>query len=356
MRQKELYVKYYGFKMNKKQFFITYLLFLIICLSGFLYFTFFPTNPDLLPLPDFFNKQIRFTFANLDSFFLLVFVYTIIEAQYWWNRFTKRQLQIIDNLKEEIEHKNKDITASINYAKRLQTAILPNDSEIKKSFPNSFVYYRPKDIVAGDFYWLSSHNNKTYIAVADCTGHGVPGAMLSVMCNSCLNRSVKQFGMNRPVDILNKTRELLLQEFEKSEEIMSDGMDISLCSIDYDASMLEWAGANNPLLIVHPNSEEIEEIKPDKQPVGYRASLDSFTNHRIDLNKGDKIYLFSDGFQDQFGGEKGKKYMGKAFRKFLVELKDIEIADQYDIIDQEFIGWKGNHEQVDDVCIIGIKL
>ena len=209
--------------------------------------------------------------------------------------------------------KSKEVTDSIKYAKRIQSAILPSSKTIKEYLPNSFIFYKPKDIVAGDFYWLESKNDTVLFAVADCTGHGVPGAMVSVICNNGLNRSVREYGLINPSDILNKTREIVISEFEKSDEDVRDGMDIALCSIKYKVeskksqttAILQYAGANNPLWIVRDH--ELIDIRPDKQPIGKHFKNSSFTPHSIELKKGDTIYIFSDGYADQFGGPKGKK-------------------------------------------------
>ncbi len=261
-----------------------------------------------------------------------------------------------------LEVKSKEVTDSIKYAKRIQSAILPSSKTIKEYLPNSFIFYKPKDIVAGDFYWLESKNDTILFAVADCTGHGVPGAMVSVICNNGLNRSVREYGLINPSDILNKTREIVISEFEKSDEDVRDGMDIALCSIKYKVeskksqttAILQYAGANNPLWIVRDH--ELIDIRPDKQPIGKHFKNSSFTPHSIELKKGDTIYIFSDGYADQFGGPKGKKFMYKPFKNLLLSIQDKDMDDQKEILEQRFNEWKGNLEQVDDVCVIGIRI
>ncbi len=261
-----------------------------------------------------------------------------------------------------LEVKSKEVTDSIKYAKRIQSAILPSSKTIKEYLPNSFIFYKPKDIVAGDFYWLESKNDTVLFAVADCTGHGVPGAMVSVICNNGLNRSVREYGLINPSDILNKTREIVISEFEKSDEDVRDGMDIALCSIKYKVeskksqttAILQYAGANNPLWIVRDH--ELIDIRPDKQPIGKHFKNSSFTPHSIELKKGDTIYIFSDGYADQFGGPKGKKFMYKPFKNLLLSIQDKDMDDQKEILEQRFNEWKGNLEQVDDVCVIGIRI
>lgn len=261
-----------------------------------------------------------------------------------------------------LEVKSKEVTDSIKYAKRIQSAILPSSKTIKEYLPNSFIFYKPKDIVAGDFYWLESKNDTILFAVADCTGHGVPGAMVSVICNNGLNRSVREYGLINPSDILNKTREIVISEFDKSDEDVRDGMDIALCSIKYKVeskksqttTILQYAGANNPLWIVR--NHELIDIRPDKQPIGKHFKNSSFTPHSIELKKGDTIYIFSDGYADQFGGPKGKKFMYKPFKNLLLSIQDKDMDDQREILEQRFNKWKGDLEQVDDVCVIGVRI
>lgn len=261
-----------------------------------------------------------------------------------------------------LEVKSKEVTDSIKYAKRIQSAILPSSKTIKEYLPNSFIFYKPKDIVAGDFYWLESKNDTILFAVADCTGHGVPGAMVSVICNNGLNRSVREYGLINPSDILNKTREIVISEFDKSDEDVRDGMDIALCSIKYKVeskksqttTILQYAGANNPLWIVR--NHELIDIRPDKQPIGKHFKNSSFTPHSIELKKGDTIYIFSDGYADQFGGPKGKKFMYKPFKNLLLSIQDKDMDDQREILEQRFNEWKGDLEQVDDVCVIGVRI
>lgn len=279
---------------------------------------------------------------------------TLILGFIVFNRFrkTKKQKTIIELQKHEVEAKANEILDSISYAKRIQKAILPPDKLIKKNLPNSFVLYKPKDIVAGDFYWLETIGNKVLFAAADCTGHGVPGAMVSVICNNSLNRSVREFGLKKPGEILDKTRELVIQEFEKSEEEVKDGMDIALCALE--ETNLLYAGANNALWIIR--SGEVLETKADKMPIGKYAELNPFTTHEIELQKGDSIYIFSDGYVDQFGGEKGKKLKAKNFKALLLSIQGLSMEEQKPYLDKAFEDWRGPLEQIDDVCIIGISI
>ncbi|HEY9083805.1 MAG TPA: SpoIIE family protein phosphatase [Vicingaceae bacterium] len=255
-----------------------------------------------------------------------------------------------------LAEKNKEITDSITYAKRIQNAILPSDTTVKEYLPNNFVLYLPKDIIAGDFYWLERKDDNILFAAADCTGHGVPGAMVSVVCNNALNRTVREYGLTNPAEILNKTREIVVQEFEKSDDDVKDGMDISLCCLELSGSYatLQWAGANNPLWIIRKH--ELIEVKPNKQPIGKTDNPLSFTTHEIQLQKGDTIYVFTDGFADQFGGPKGKKFMYKPFKELLLSIQNKTMEEQKIVLEQHFKNWRGSIEQVDDVCVIGVRI
>ncbi len=270
-------------------------------------------------------------------------------------KISNRQKAIIEEQKAVVEEKNKEITDSITYAKRIQSAMLPSLISIKESFPDSFVFFKPKDIVAGDFYWYKKVNNKVFIAVADCTGHGVPGALVSVVCNNALDRAVNDFRLLDPAKILDKTAELVIEAFKSNkQDDVKDGMDISLCSFDMSNSKLEYAGAINP--IYHIKNDNLVEIKGDKQPIGQFRNLKPFTTNKLQLTKGDKIYMFSDGYVDQFGGDKGKKYMHKRYRELILGLKSKVFSDQHKELEEDFKIWKGDLEQLDDVCIIGLKI
>lgn len=254
--------------------------------------------------------------------------------------------------KEEIEIQNLEIKDSIAYAKRIQSAILPPNRIVKEYLQNSFILYKPKDIVAGDFYWMEHLGDWTLFAAADCTGHGVPGAMVSVVCNNALNRAVREFNLSDPGRILDKTREIVIEEFDKADEEMKDGMDISLCAIS--GAKLLFSGANNPLWIIRDG--ELLETKGNKQPVGKFSHAEQFTTHVVELKSGDCIYLTSDGFADQFGGDRGKKFKAANFKRLLLSLQDKSMDEQMKRIDEAFEEWRGDLEQVDDVCVIGVRV
>jgi tetratricopeptide (TPR) repeat protein len=296
---------------------------------------------------------------------------------------SNKQKQLIEQQKFEVEqqkiivdNKNKEITDSIIYARRIQQAILPPKEVLSKNLENGFILYKPKDVVSGDFYWMESSDINTngalekaiFLAAADCTGHGVPGAMVSVVCNNALNRAVREFKLTNPAEILDKVRLLVIETFEKSEEEVNDGMDIALCSLTFQipsaelnesetVATLQYAGANNALYMVKTNDKEkLIEIKPNKQPIGKVDNPEPFTQHTIKLQKGDTIYMFTDGFADQFGGKKGKKLMYKPFKNLLLSIQDKTMNEQKAMLGQYFEDWKGNLEQVDDVCVIGVRI
>lgn len=285
-----------------------------------------------------------------------IIVLIIIFAIFIYRRLqiTRQQKIIISKQKEEIEEVHEEIKDSITYAKRIQNAILPAKTMVNSLLPHNFIFYRPKDIVAGDFYWLEQKNDCLLFAVADCTGHGVPGAMVSVVCNNGLNRSVREYGLTDPGKILDKTREIVLEEFSKSEDNVQDGMDIALCTLK--GNQLSFAGAYNPLWIVR--NGELLETKGDRQPIGTFDNSVKFTTYHTEVQKGDIIYLFSDGFNDQFGGKADKKFSSAQLKKLLLSMNNTPMNEQLDILISTFDKWMadGNNQQLDDVCIMGIQI
>jgi len=258
--------------------------------------------------------------------------------------------------KKLVELKNKEILDSITYAKRIQTAMLPSNELLKKAFDLISVVYMPKDIVAGDFYWFDQFEHLKLIGVADCTGHGVPGAMVSVVCNNALNRSAREYGLTQPSLILDKTRELILNEFSKNEQDIKDGMDISLGCYNEQTRVLDWAGANISLWILKNGATEITEIKGDKQPIGSHVNNNNYTHHSIQLEVGDSFFLLTDGFPDQFGGPNGKKLKSASLKKMIISLANVPVDKHEQQLKDYFNQWKGEQEQVDDVCLIGITI
>jgi len=259
--------------------------------------------------------------------------------------------------KEELTLKNKNITDSINYAKRIQEAMLPSEWLLRKLLPQSFILYKPKDIVSGDFYWISEKNNKIYIAAVDCTGHGVPGAFMSIIGFDLLRSITKEQGVEDPAEILNLLDIGVSETFSKNleEKSVKDGMDISLAVIDKNTKKIYFAGAFNPLLIIRNN--KIIEIKGNRFSVGRTENEDQkFDKHTIDYKQGDMIYIFSDGYADQFGGPIGKKMKLRRFRHILLTISKMPLIKQREFLDQSFDNWKGELEQVDDILVIGVRL
>lgn len=262
--------------------------------------------------------------------------------------------KIVNDQKMELEEKNKEIIDSINYAQHIQTAILPSKEFIELQLPESFVVYLPKAVVSGDFYWVQEKDGLLFFAVCDCTGHGVPGAMMSVIAQNILNRTVSAFHLKKPSEILDKASHLMEVTLSQGGGGMRDGMDIALCVLNKKTMTLEYAGANNPLYLLSDN--ELKEFKATKEPIGKHEGRIPFVNNIIPYKKGDVIYLFSDGMADQFGGPDGKKFKYKAFKELLLKIHQQPNDQQKDTISSAFKSWKGKYEQVDDVCIMGVKL
>ncbi|MGQ0829195.1 MAG: GAF domain-containing protein [Bacteroidota bacterium] len=256
---------------------------------------------------------------------------------------------------EIISEKNKHITDSINYAKRIQDAILPSSDVIKNILPESFILFKPKDIVSGDFYWITEKKGKLFFAVVDCTGHGVPGAFVSIIGHNGLYRAINEFGLDKPSEILDKLNDLVEETFRQNNTTqINDGMDIALCSYDRNLKILEFSGANNPLYYISNGS--LSEIKGDKQPIGAFDNRKKFTNHIVNLKKDDLIYVFSDGYADQFGGTAGKKFKYNQFKGVLLSLQGTAMTEQHAILDNTISTWMNGFEQLDDICVIGMKV
>jgi serine phosphatase RsbU (regulator of sigma subunit) len=258
--------------------------------------------------------------------------------------------------KELIEVKNKEVVDSINYAKRLQHAILPDFEEMYAALGDSFLLYKPKDIVSGDFYWMFEDGDTLLAATVDCTGHGVPGAMVSVVGANSLDRCVREFGLRKPSEICEKLSDLVELTFATEQYDVRDGMDLTLISFNRKTKELQYCGAHNPLWIIRNNTTEIQETKADKQPIGKYDYRKPFTNHSFQMNTGDLVYLFSDGFADQFGGPLGKKFKHSTLKKLLLEIYTKPLGEQHEILSSTFETWRGNLEQNDDVCMIAFRI
>jgi serine phosphatase RsbU (regulator of sigma subunit)/Tfp pilus assembly protein PilF len=295
-------------------------------------------------------------FMTAGLLFVIAFSF-FVYRNYKQKRDANRLLEEKNNI---IEEKNKSITDSINYARRIQNAILPDTEQIHKKIKNCFILYKPKDIVSGDFYYYAEARDKLIIAAADCTGHGVPGAFMSMIGNDALNEIIVGKGVTSPGEILNRlhdgVRVALKQDTSKMET--SDGMDIALCAIDSSEKKLEYAGALRNLYIARANAKDLEIVKANKQSIGGLKSDEkkTFTNHVVQLNTGDAFYIFSDGYADQFGGKEGKKFMMKRLKDLLLSVQPLSMKEQERALDRTIEDWKGGREQVDDILVIGIRI
>lgn len=270
----------------------------------------------------------------------------------------KRASLLLESQKKIIEQKNRDILDSINYAKRIQDVIFPPQELIKKLIPHSFILFKPKDVIGGDFYWLEKFDKKTFIAAVDCTGHGVPGALLSIIGYNLLSKLINEHGNTRPDYILNELSIGINKTLHKNADdtTLKDTMDIALCSIDRE-NVLEFAGAHNSLYLIR--NRELIEIPADRFPVGIEmdGKFQKFKNHRLQLYKGDTLYLFSDGYPDQFGGAQGKKLKYGQFRNILLSIQNLPMKEQKDELNKKIEDWKfTNKDQTDDILIIGVKI
>jgi len=266
--------------------------------------------------------------------------------------------------KSEIEHKNveleilyKQVTDSIHYAKRIQDAILPTNNKIKTLLPDSFILFTPKDIVSGDFYWIEQKDDLVYFAAVDCTGHGVPGAFMSLVGYNILRDIIKNTPASKPADILDKLRDGVVNALRSDEtsKQAKDGMDMTLCAINYKTLSLQYAAAFNPLYLIRGG--ELILHPANKFPIGsYIGEKTGFDNHEIQLQKGDQIFICSDGYADQFGGPTGKKFMVGNFRKLLLKISELDSQIQKEELNKTLVSWQGEQEQVDDVLVIGVKV
>jgi serine phosphatase RsbU (regulator of sigma subunit) len=264
---------------------------------------------------------------------------------------TERTAEVVQQ-KEVIEEHQKEIIDSINYAKRIQYALLAHEQLLQENLPEYFVLFQPKDIVSGDFYWATKKDNKFYLAVCDCTGHGVPGAFMSLLNISFLNEAINEKNISDPHEVLNYVRKRLIESVSKDGG--QDGMDAILICIDKTNNTLSYSAANNAPLLIKNN--ELLSLVADKMPVGKGERDESFKMRTIDLQKGDSLYLYTDGYADQFGGPKGKKFKYKPLNELFLLNQSASLAGQKNILSSTFEEWKGVLEQVDDVCILGIRI
>ena len=269
-------------------------------------------------------------------------------------RFNQEKKKTYNLLKD----KNKKITDSIAYALRIQESILPTDAEIKKQLPKSFIYFQPRDTVSGDFYWLSSIKDKTIIACVDCTGHGVPGAFMSLIGNTLLNEIVNEKQIINPAQILKRLHQEVVKALHQdTDRVQSkDGMEMSLCVIDEKANEIEFSGAMNPLYLV--KDDVVSIVKPDTKGIGGDSNPDKeieFTNQIIPIQKNMSVYMFTDGYMDQFGGPENKKFNIPNFKKMLLEMQTVDMNKQRDVLEKTIQSWQGKQRQVDDILVIGMR-
>jgi serine phosphatase RsbU (regulator of sigma subunit) len=283
---------------------------------------------------------------------LAFFIFNGLKKQRRATEIISRQKEEVHKQKEIIETHQKETIDSINYAKRIQYALLAQNNLLEKFIPNHFVYFNPKDIVSGDFYWATEHQNKFYIAVCDSTGHGVPGAFMSLLNIGFLSEAINEKNIVKPHEVLNYVRQRLLESIGNDGQ--QDGMDAVLVCFDKNTHTITYAAANNEPILIREN--QIIELPKDKMPVGKGEKDDSFTLHTIDVQRGDTIYLYTDGYADQFGGPKGKKFKYKPLNDLLLSIHHQSLTQQSLILQSTFENWKGDLEQVDDICVIGIKM
>lgn len=340
---------------KKRIHYIPIVIFNILCFLLIVYF-----QNEISPYFTFPAENYQYYFL-LTTILIFLFSYLIISL------FKKEIFSFqktIYNQRKALENKNNEIVDSLIYAKGIQEAILPSQLYLKTLFENGFILYLPKDIVAGDFYWIEKNNDNIYFAAADCTGHGVPGAMVSLVCEKALDQSLREHHLSNTNDILEKTSELVSATFSKSEREIKDGMDISICNLNLTNNLLQYSGANNPLWVISSRenlttesvckSLEIDglylhEIKATKRSVGNSYNKEPFALHTIQLYKGDRVILLTDGYPDQFGGEKGKKFKYLPLKKLVLQTN---FSDLKSVLEEEFNNWKQNLEQVDDVCVV----
>ena len=302
------------------------------------------------------RQQSYFLYAGLAIMVLFGgFIFNRLQFTRKQNSIIEKQKKAVEFQKSLVEEKNKDITDSIRYAENIQKALLPTIENLKEALPDGFILFQPKDIVSGDFYWMQHYNDRVYLAVCDCTGHGVPGAFMSMIGSSLLDEAVVEKGITKPNEIFFEVRKGFINALKQTGEAgqQKDGMDAVLVAWDKQ-STLQVAAAYNSVLLIR--NGEILETKADKQPVGFHTEEQKpFTHHEIKLEKGDTIYLFSDGYPDQFGGPKDKKFMMKNFKKLLLSIQDKTMNEQKEILETTMAEWKGDTEQVDDILVMGVR-
>jgi serine phosphatase RsbU (regulator of sigma subunit) len=334
---------------------VTYYYMLIFSLHGFLSSGFQETlEKNVLDTP------YRFI---LYSALLIAFVYLVVMSQtrslIKMRRLLREKEQALDQIekqKVELEIRDKNITDSLIYAQRIQEALLPSEEYFRKHFHDSFIFFRPKDIVSGDFYWIGAKGDKVFVVAADCTGHGVPGALMSMIGLEIIEKTINEDNIEKPSSILAVVNKGLEKTFAREKNIgtiIRDGMDIGLCVIDRKERKIEYSGAFFSLYLIRNNI--LHEIKGDKLIIGMNPDAIEYTNHELDLLDDDIIYIFSDGYIDQFGGISNKKFMYRRFKYLLMTIHGFPFRDQKAILEENILTWMGKNAQIDDMMVIGFK-
>lgn len=305
------------------------------------------------------NPVINYAFA---VFIVIALIYLAV-LQFWVLLRTRKHLAELKNAYREIEIqrselqlRNKDLTDSLNYARRIQAALLPADHHIRRIFPDHFIYYRPKHIVSGDFYWFGERDDRYFIVAADCTGHGVPGALMSMIGLELIQKIINEFRVDDTDQVLltmNRELESAFFKEESGKAMIKDGIEMGICIIDKKTRLMEFSGAFLPVYIVR--DDKLIEIKGDKKNVVQSFAMVSFNRSTFTLREGDLLYLFSDGYADQFGGPENKKFMYRRLRHILLTISKYPLADQQRILDETIESWMEGHDQIDDMMILGIK-
>jgi serine phosphatase RsbU (regulator of sigma subunit) len=277
------------------------------------------------------------------------------------NEEIQAQKEEIEAQRDHVFNQNREITDSISYAQRIQSTMLPPESYINELLNENFILYRPRDIVSGDFYWIRQVNQYIVLVAADCTGHGVPGAFMSMLGISFLTEIVQRREITQANQVLNELRKQIKHSLRQhgGRDETKDGMDMALCVLDLKNSTMQYAGANNSLYLIRDQDgqAELHEYKADRMPLGYYQGKDSsFTNHDIRLEQGDAFYVFSDGYVDQKGGKDNKRFMSKAFKSLLLEIQDLPMPEQKEKLDRTLTDWMGKNHQTDDVLVIGVRV
>jgi len=324
-----------------------YLSFAILSFFGLVWWS-YDHQPLASVKPGMETVELTTGYVNL----FLLFVILSLFIFFFKDEMLRSRKRVLEQ-KAVIEEKNRDITDSIHYAGRIQAALLPGRESLQKLFPGSFLFFQPKDIVSGDFYWMFEDEESKFIAVGDCTGHGVPGALMSVLGINLLTEIIENKRIRNPSAILEELRSGIIYAFGKEGKSgqYKDGMDISIARIPKKGSVLSYSAANNAVYLVA--SGELQEWKADRQPAGYSHEMKPFSTHEITFNTGDTLILFTDGYADQFGGPKNKKFMYRAFKETLVKSLS---SDSEKLLSDTFENWRGSYEQIDDICIAGIRL